>query len=94
MGNFPIIMKKILNFGDNKNCNLRSGTHLSRSIVHKTHYRAESTANLGAKILELVPQNIKEGNSLSSCKSKFKKRIPKNCSCRLCKTNAAQVLFI
>ena len=55
-------MKEIFNFSDNKNCNLRSGTHLSRSIVHKTHYRTESTASLGAKILELVPQNIKEGN--------------------------------
>ena len=34
----PIIMNEIFNFSDNNNHNLRSGTHLSRSIVHTTQY--------------------------------------------------------
>ena len=36
MGNSPIIMKKVFNFSDNNNCNLRSSTRLSRPIVHIT----------------------------------------------------------
>ena len=77
MGIPPIIMKEIFIFSDNNNHNLRSGTHLSRSIVHTTHYGTESITNLGAKIWELMPQNIKEENSLSSFKNKVKKWITK-----------------
>ena len=87
-------MKEFFNFSDNNNCNLRSGTHLSRLIGHTTHFGKESITNLGAKIWELVPQNIKEGSSLSSFKNKVKKWIPQNCPCRLCKTYIAQVGFI
>ena len=57
-------MEIFLNFSDNNNNKLRSGTHLSRPIVHTTLYGKESIINFGAKIWELVPQNIKEANSL------------------------------
>ena len=52
-----------------KNYNLSSGTHLSRLIVHTTHY--------GTETMELVPQSIKEAKSLSSFKDKVKKWILK-----------------
>ena len=70
-------MKEIFNSSDNNNYNLRSGTHPSRPIVHKTHYGTKSVTNLGAKLWELVPQNIKEENSLLSFKKKVKKWIQK-----------------
>ena len=94
MGISPIIMKEIFNFSDNNNYNLRSGTHLSRPIVHTIYYGTESITNLGTKIWELVPQNIKEATSLSSFKNKVKKWIPQNYPCRLCKIYIAQVEFI
>ena len=56
----PIIVKEILNFSGNNNYNLRSGTHVSRPIVHTTHFGTESITNLGAKIWELVPQILKK----------------------------------
>ena len=68
---------------DNSNYNLRSVTHLSRPIVH---YGTESITNLGAKIWELVPQNIKKRKHFFIFKSQVKKWIPKNYSCHLCKT--------
>ena len=71
-------MKEFFNFSDNSNYNLRSGTHLSRPILHTTDCRTESITNLRAKIWELVPRNIKEANSLSSFKNKVKEWIPKN----------------
>ena len=64
MGISPIIIKESFNFCDNNNYNLRSGTHLSRSVAHTTHYGTENITNLGEKLWELVPQNIKEGNSV------------------------------
>ena len=45
--------------------------------MYTTHYGTESITNLGAKIWELMPQNIKEENSLSSFKNKVKKWITK-----------------
>ena len=85
MGISPIVMKEIFNFSDSNNYNLRSSTHLSRPIAHTTHYETGSTTNLGAKIWKLLPQNIKEENSLSSFKTKVKKWISQNCPCRLSK---------
>ena len=66
VGISPITMREIFKFCDENDYNLRSDTHLSRPIVHATHYGTESVANLGAKIRELVPKNIKEASSLSS----------------------------
>ena len=77
MGVSAIITKEIFNFSDSNNFNLWSGTHLSKPIIHTTHSGTESITNLGAKIWELLSQNIKEGNSLSSFKNKIKKWIPK-----------------
>ena len=83
MGISPITVREIFNFSDNSNYNLRSGTHLSRPFVHTTHYGKESITNLGAKIWELILQNIKEENSLSI-------KLPMS----PCKTYIAQVGFI
>ena len=45
------------------------------------HYRTESITNLGAKIWELVPHNVKEVNSLFRFKSTIKKWRPKSFAC-------------
>ena len=70
MGISPTMMKEIFSFSNSNNYNLKSGTHLSRLIFHAMHNGTESITNLGSKIWELVPQNIKEANSLSSFKNK------------------------
>ena len=49
MGIYSIIMKEIFSFSENNSYKLRSDTHLSRTIVQKTHYEIESITNLGAK---------------------------------------------
>ena len=59
MGISPIIIKESFNFCDKNNYNLRSGTPLSRSVAHTTHYGTEYITNLGEKLWELAPQNIK-----------------------------------
>ena len=69
----PIIIKAIFSFSDDNNYhNLRKDNHLSWPISHTTHYGTESIINLGAKIWELVPQNIKESDSHSCFRNKMK----------------------
>ena len=86
MGISPIITNESFSFSGNNKYNLRKGIHLSRPIFHMTHYRTESITNLGAKIWQLVPQNIKEANPLSSFKSKVEKWNTKKLPGRLCET--------
>ena len=89
IGIAPMIMNEISTFVKDNAYNLRSDMHLSRVNVHSTQYGTESIGNLGAKIWNLVPVHMKDLKALST----FKKRITKDCPCRLCKVYAAQVGF-
>ena len=50
--------------------------------------------NFGAKIWELIPENIKYSESVDIFKSKIRKWGPEICPCRLCKTYVNQVGFV
>ena len=49
---------------------------------------------LGPKIWNLVPNNIKDSETLNIFKSKIKMWVPEKCPCRLCKTYIPGVGFI
>ena len=66
--------------------NLRSeASHFKRENVKSTHYGIQSVRHLGPKIWKIVPQNIRESNSLKEFKSLIKFWKPDTCPCRLCK---------
>ena len=51
--------------------------------------------NLGPKIWDVVPNNLKETNSLEVFKQAIRKWQPENCSCQLCKVYVQSIgLFI
>ena len=73
--------------------NLRSeASHFKRENVKSTHYGIQSVRHLGPKIWNIVPQNIRESNSLNEFKSLIKFWKPDACPCRLCKNYIAHVL--
>ena len=43
-------------------------------------------SNLGAKLWDLLPREIKNRSSLAVCKKKIRKWIPEKCPCKLCQT--------
>ena len=90
----PEIMKEIFIFHENPTYNLRSGNHLTRRNIRTTHYGIETISNLGAKIWDLLPEEIKNASSLSVFKTKIKKWIPKKCPCKLCQTYIKYIGFI
>ena len=53
-------MNEIFTFVENNTYNLRSGMHLSRVNVHSRQYGTESIGNLGVKIWNLVPVDMKD----------------------------------
>ena len=90
----PEIMKEIFIFHENPTYNLRSGNHLTHRNIRTTHYGVETISNLGAKIWDLLPEEIKNASSLSIFKTKIKKWIPKKCPCKLCQTYIKNIGFI
>ena len=69
-------------------------SHFKKENVKSTHDGIQSVQHLGAKIWNIVPQNIRECNSLNEFKSLIKFWKPDTCPCRLCKTTFLKwVLF-
>ena len=53
-------MKEVFVFQENETYNVRSGNHLARNNIRTTQYGIENTSNLGAKIWDLLPGEIKK----------------------------------
>ena len=87
-------MNELYNFSQNSVYNLRSGSQLETRNINTVHFGCESTVTLGSKIWKLIPNNIKNSESLAEFKAKIKKWVPKACPCRLCKIYVGQVGFI
>ena len=83
---FPDIMKKMLVFQENEIYNLRSGNRLARKNIQTTKYGIESVPNLGAKLWNLLPSEIKNSSYLTVFKLEFRKWTPEKCPCKLCQT--------
>ena len=68
----------------------------SVSVHYKesVHYGSETIVHLGPKMWELVPQKIKDSESINILKSNIKLWKPKNCPCRLCKLYLPQIEFL
>ena len=64
--------------------NLRRGTTLITRNVNTTSYGIETLSFRGPKLWEIVPDDIKNSNSLSVFKTKIKQWRPTGCDCKLC----------
>ena len=54
----------------------------------------EKVANLGAKLWDVLPENIIKAESLQEFKTKLKFWTPLNCLCKLCKTYIGNVGYV
>ena len=90
----PEIMKKVFELKE-PSYNLRSKEDsFIRGIFRTTNYSLQSIRYLAPKILELVPDEIKNCQSLHKFKDLIKSWTTNQCPCRLCKTYLAQVGLI
>ena len=79
-----------------RQCNyeLRGNKFLERRRVKSVRYGTESISSLVPKIWEILPNEIKDSDTLQIFKAKIKKWVPVECPCRLCKIYLPQVGFI
>ena len=90
----PEIMKEIFVFQENETYNLRSGNHLVRKNTRTTQYRIESDSNLGAKLWNLLPREIKNGSSITVFKNKIRKWTHEKYRCKFCQTYIKSIGYI
>ena len=82
MGISPKTMNEIFRLSKN----LKSAIQLKKPSINTVQFGSESTVYLGAKIWELILENIKSSESVDIFKSKIKNWVPEICPCQLCKT--------
>ena len=73
---------------------LRKNDSIERRIIKSCKYGSETVSNLGAKLWNILPENIKIAESIQDFKKKIKFWTPLNCPCRLCKTYLANLGFV
>ena len=64
---------------------LRTNVELKIPFVRTVYKGEDSLRNLGPKIWQIVPENLKELHSLEAFKTCIKSWVPHDCPCRLCK---------
>ena len=74
--------------------NLRNNRCWKTSNVRTVGFGTETLLFRGQKTLQLLPESIKNSNSLHEFKTKVKSWNPKGCTCRLCKTYINNLGFI
>ena len=75
-------------------CHVNGNNFLERRSVKSVKYGTESISFLALKIWEILPNEIKDSDTLQIFKAKIKKWVPVECPCRLCKVYLPQVGFI
>ena len=88
----PPIFDEIFHRRDN-NHNLRNCSYFTLPNVNTVYNGTESIRNLGPKIWNLIPNKLKQLDSVCSFKKEIKKWKPDICPCRLCRNFIPQVGF-
>ena len=81
----PEIMTEIFKFKDHS-YDLRISNCIVKRIIKSCNYGSETVLKLGAKLWDILPENIKKVKSLQDFKKKINFWTPLNCLCKLCKT--------
>ena len=71
-------MTKIFKFCDNATHNIRSGQVLERKNNRTNNFGIESISNLGAKVCELAPENLRKSMTLNSFNKDVSSKTLKN----------------
>lgn len=73
---------------------LRNATGLRRGEARTVLYGTQTIRFIAPKVWQMIPQEIKNSNSLKSFRDKIKSWKAIDCPCRLCKQYVAQIGFL
>ena len=78
----------------NKSYNLRNFQEFLTERIGTVYYGVETLIHRSPQLWSLLPQNIKEVESLEIFKRKVKNWICDDCTCRLCKPYLQNIRFL
>ena len=84
----PEIMTEMFKFKDHS-YDLRKNNYLEKRIIESCKYGSETVSNLGEKLWDILPAEF-----LQEFKKKIKFWASLHCSCKLCKTYIANVVYV
>ena len=87
-------MKYLFPLNDDSGYSTRNKRTFKSRHVKTVRYGTDSLVYLAPKIWELVPNEMKNLESLTAFKTAIKKWKTTNCTCRLCKNYIPQVGFV
>ena len=90
----PAIITELFEHKEEHYYNLRNNAEFSIPAIRTVYHGSESISYLGPKIWNILPDRLKNANSLETFKSEIKKWKPENCPCQLCKSYLQNIGFI
>ena len=90
----PMITANVFTTIPENHYNLCNYNGFRLPFARRVYHGPESISYLGLKIWDIVPTELKNGQSLNSCKKSIRKWIPNNCPCRLCKRYVDGIGFL
>ena len=90
----PDLMKDVFPLNDDSGYSTRNKRTFKSRNIKTVRFGTDSLAYLAPKIWELVPNEMKNLESLTAFKTATKKWKTRNCPCRLCKNYISQVGFV
>ena len=81
----PPIMNDTLTLDENASYNLRSGVTVIRRNIRTNKFGFETISTIGAVLWQILPNDIKNSDSLNIFKHRIKQWTPDNCPCKICR---------
>ena len=85
MGLSPPIMNDTSTLDENAFYNLRSGVTVIRRNIRRNKFGFETISTIGAVLWRILPNDIKNSDSLNIFKHRIKQWTPDNCQCKICR---------
>ena len=89
----PEISKELFSFNV-RNYNFRSQSTLKHIKTNSVYFGSESLSSQAPKIWDLIPDSLKNENSVERFKNRIKSWTTDKCPCRICKVYIGEVGFI
>ena len=91
----PLIVTELFEQRIEQHCDLRKNfQQFIIPPIRTVYHGSESISFLGPKIWNILPDKLKNVNSIEAFKMQIKKWKPENCSCRLCKVYVQNIGFV
>ena len=90
----PLIVTELFEWRNEQHYDLRKYFQLTIPHIRPVYHGSESISFLGPKIRNILPDRLKNTNSIEAFKMQIKKWKPENCPCRLCKVYVQNVGFV